>query len=292
MRGIQTIARKARAKINLTLHVGREVGHALHPLESLVTFADIADTVSVRTAQGFSLTIDGPFGADLDPGDDNLILKAASLANETLGLDGAAFHLTKTLPVASGIGGGSADAAAAIRAMEAMAGRSAELSAKDLMRIGADVPVCYLSQACLMAGAGETLSPMANCDTLNAVLVNPGIGVSTGEIFRRFDIANPALRSPRPHAIDSNFFEQVKAGTNELQPYAVALAPVIRDVLDTLGRQNGVRLSRMSGSGATCFAIFGDRKQANAAQNAIQKSNPQWWVRAAEFGDFTQGQVL
>lgn len=283
-RGEPVIIERGRAKINLTLHIGRRARSKLHPLESLVAFARIGDVLSAAPAHDFSLTVDGPFGASLSTDDDNLVLRAAHKANQTLNLPGAAFRLTKNLPVASGIGGGSADAAAAIRALEILAGHSAQLSNIDLMDIGADVPVCYHNRPALMRGAGEALEFLPDMPDFPAILVNPGIAVSTAHIFTVFDETHAEPFDPPAHLQSRDILARALAGGNDLQAPASSLAPEIVRVLMTMALQDGARLTRMSGSGATCFALFETEAQAEAARAAIASAHPKWWVCATQIG--------
>ena len=271
----------ARAKINLTLHVGglREDGY--HPLSSLVIFADAADVVRAKPADSFSLRIDGPFSGELSAGEDNLILRAARFAHEQLGGPKLEFQLTKNLPVSSGIGGGSADAAAAMRHVASFAGRDiAEF--KHSEKIGADIPVCLLSRTALMEGIGERVSAMPGEGRHFGVLINPGLPVSTGQIFQAFD-QGPAKDLAQPE--DMDLIEAALAGRNDLQPIACDLQPEIVRVLMELTVQTGVKLSRMSGSGASCFAIVEDMQSAENIKTTLSAKYPQWWIWAGGFGD-------
>ena len=271
----------ARAKINLTLHVGAARGDNYHPLSSQVIFADAADIVTAQPADKFSLTIDGPFGQDLRADEDNLILRAARFAHAQFSGPPLKFHLTKNLPVSSGIGGGSADAAAAMRHVAEFSGRSvADL--KEAEQIGADIPVCLLSRTSVMQGIGEDVTRMPWQGRHFGVLVNPGLPVSTGKIFQAFDQGPSGdLEQPeRPDLIDAAL-----AGRNDLQPIACDLQPEIVRVLMELAVQSGVKLSRMSGSGASCFAITSDMQSAQNIKKALSAKYPQWWIWAGGFGD-------
>ncbi len=281
------VSERARAKINLTLHVGKTAGGGLHPLESLVMFAAIGDEITARkSGDGFSLTIDGPFSAGLSAGDDNLVLKAARDRNllDGLQLKGAQLHLTKNLPIASGIGGGSADAAAAARCLARLHSDASSVTDYLMLEIGADVPVCFYSKTCMMGGVGEDITPMDNAGQLHCILVNPAIEVSTADIFRAYDKAFPKPHEPLRHRSGA-IMEIALAGHNDLEPIACALAPQITDVLKQISAQAGVQLSRMSGSGATCFGIFKTAEQAESARGNIAKNNPNYWVVATLLGE-------
>ena len=261
----------APAKLNLALHVTGRRADGYHLLDSLVVFADMGDRVTVAPGQGFTLS--GPFAGDLTE-DGNLCLRAAVLMGLT-----ASIGLEKVLPVASGIGGGSADAAAVLRAFarggEVLPGSDA------LARLGADVPVCMLNRPARMRGVGEVLDPLPPLPGLHLVLVNPGVAVSTPAVFAalaRRD--NPGLPDLPVRFADADALADWLALTrNDLQEPALVLAPVIGAVLDALA-QTGARLSRMSGSGATCFGLFPTRAAAQEAQARIKAAEPGWWVVA------------
>lgn len=273
------ITERAGAKVNLTLHVGPPRADGYHPLESLVMFAQLGDIVTAKRAQKTTLTIDGHFANSLSADSDNLILSAARAA----GLGPAEFHLTKNLPVASGIGGGSADAAAALRALQRLYGNVTDLS--DLaLSLGADVPVCLHSQTAIMSGIGETLTPLKTKQSFPALFVNPGISVSTAAIFNAYD-KERHIASDLSHIHSADLLGIAKAGRNDLQEIAISLKPVIADVLAELQAHKGVQLSRMSGSGATCFAIFETAAQAALAQEAIRAAHSDWWCEATVLGE-------
>jgi len=259
---MDTVIERARAKVNLTLHVGAPRADGYHPLESLVVFARAGDVLRVSEASEFSLSIDGPFAAGLETDESNLILKAAFAAHSEYQAGKCAFKLTKNLPLASGIGGGSADAAA--------------------VDLGADVPVCMIQTSCVMRGIGESVTQVADSSVFSAVLVNPGVGVSTADIFKRFDSGN--LQPLRAQKYKGDLIGLALGGRNDLQAPACEFQPEILRVLLELACQNGVRLSRMSGSGATCFAVFNSSEQAKAAAEHLQSKYPAWWVRETQLG--------
>ena len=263
---------RARAKINLTLHVRGRRADGYHELESLVAFAGIGDALSFTPAgKGYALRIEGNDALLAD--DDNLVLRAARwIAPHSAG----SFRLVKNLPVASGIGGGSADAAAALRLV---AGESALKC--DARMIGADVPVCVASQARMMRGVGEALGPVLDLPALYAVLVNPRVAVSTADVFRAFGLKPGDAHDEAPHpTMGSDVIAMLAQARNDLEKPAIAVAPVIADVLTALHRQSGLHLARMSGSGATCFGLFSDRQSAVKASRALRASHPDWWVHA------------
>lgn len=264
----------ARAKINLALHVLGRRQDGYHELDSIVAFADIADRLIFTEAEDWGLDIAGPFAAKLETAPGNLVLKAAR------GFAGAypdvrrtyRITLEKNLPVASGIGGGSADAAACLRALSALAGVSDDLSG--LARgLGADVPVCLVGKTCRMRGAGERIEPLDDIAPMPAVLVNPRLELATAEVFARLalrpgDKAFAGLAAP----VD------LAACRNDLTLSALASAPVIGEVMAVLGVQPGLHFARMSGSGATCFGIFASPEAAKEAARRIAQAHAQWWV--------------
>lgn len=267
----------APAKVNLALHVTGRRADGYHILDSLVVFAGVGDTVSVERAAGLRLTLKGPMSAGLAGEADNLVLRAARF----LGVDGAELRLTKHLPVASGIGGGSADAAAAIRALCRLTGRPTPEPGATAV-LGADVPVCLAGRPARMAGIGDVLERLPPLPTIWLVLANPGVAVSTPAIFaalaRRDNPPLPDLPDlPTPRALA----DYLTTCRNDLETPARALQPVISTVLDTLAAQPDCLLARMSGSGATCFGLFAEEAGARAAAEAVAGAQPGWWVAAA-----------
>lgn len=272
---------KARAKVNLTLHVLGRRADGYHELDSLVAFAGTGDTVSLLPGKGLSLTVSGEGAAAAGPLADNLILKAAdALAQRSPGVRLGTFHLVKRLPVAAGIGGGSADAAAALRllarANRHAAGDAALIDAA--MATGSDVRVCLASRGQMMRGAGEDVCPVPPF-ALYSVLVNPRVPVATPAVFAGLGLARGERHiAPVP-------FEQVSpsalaACRNDLQAPALAAAPIVGEVLAELEALPGARLARMSGSGATCFALFDDRTASTRAAAQLQRQRPGWWIKA------------
>ena len=284
---------EGRAKVNLTLRVvGRRLD-GYHDLESVVAFADCADRLSLTPAEGLTLRINGPLANDCGEVADNLVLKAARLLGERVpGLRVGEFVLDKVLPVAAGIGGGSADAAAALRLLA----RLNELAFDDprLMAValltGADVPVCLASRACTMTGIGETLLPLS-LPELPCVMVNPGLAVATRDVFRALGVRSGELLVgvtdviqadawPEAGASIGDWIEALSAGGNDLEAPARRIQPVVGEMLTALAAVDGARLARMSGSGATCFAIFEHAAAAQRAARQLRREHPQWWIHA------------
>jgi 4-diphosphocytidyl-2-C-methyl-D-erythritol kinase len=283
----------ARAKVNLTLRVvGRRVD-GFHELESVVAFADCADRLSFVPGSELRLDTTGPLAQACGDAADNLVFKAAQLLGDRVPeLKLGEFTLDKVLPVAAGIGGGSADAAAALRLLARVNNLVIDdISLMDVARLtGADVPVCLSSRACVMTGVGETLLPLA-LPKMPCVLVNPRVPVATKDVFRALGLRNGELlvgagdvmRAPAwPEAGGSleDWVEALAAGSNDLEAPALRIQPVIGEVLAALSTTNGAWLARMSGSGATCFAIYENTAEAQRAAQRIQIDHPQWWVHA------------
>lgn len=275
----------AFAKVNLALHVRDRRPDGYHALESLFVFAKDGDLLrgSLDHGEEISLTLDGPFGKALGSGTDNLVMRAARALQDHLGeARGAALKLTKNLPVASGIGGGSADAAATLRLLNRL--WNARLPDAELERIGlslgSDVPACVSSVTQMVCGRGEVLEALdvQGLEGTAMLLVNPGVGVSTADVFSRWD------RLDRGPLTAATLYNVIASGRNDLEPAAIAVAPVVADVLSLLREQAGVRLARMSGSGATCFALFDDAGERAVAARAISAMQPGWWVMETEIG--------
>jgi 4-diphosphocytidyl-2-C-methyl-D-erythritol kinase len=280
----ETVRIFAPAKINLFLHVGAKRADGYHELESLVVFAGVGDELAFEPADDFSLTIDGPFADALSFDPDNLVLKAArALAAQAGVRNGARIALTKNLPVASGIGGGSADAAATLRGLNAL--WQMHLAPEELRiiaaQIGSDVPVCIGCKPAWMEGRGEKVTALDDIAEVPMVLVNPGVAVPTGKVFASLK-ERRGVGLPLPHAMKSTaeLVSYLKTTANDLEAPAREIAPVVGDVLDALASQPGALLARMSGSGATCFALFESEKSAQEAATAIRARHDDWWVAA------------
>ncbi|MBN9498309.1 MAG: 4-(cytidine 5'-diphospho)-2-C-methyl-D-erythritol kinase [Alphaproteobacteria bacterium] len=264
----------APAKLNLSLAVVGKRADGYHLLESLVAFADIGDRLTAEAAPSFALNIDGPFAASLEAGADNLVARAAHLFAERLGRRAdVALRLTKNLPVASGIGGGSADAAATLRALSKLwaAPIPADLPAK----LGADVKVCVAGVPAWMSGIGEIVEPAGALPGWGVVLVNPGIALATPSVFKARSGAFSVGGKFAPN------LSNLAAAGNDLEAPAIALVPAIADVLAALRGLPDVRLARMSGSGATCFGLFDRPESAALAAKALKAQAPSaWWIAA------------
>lgn len=272
---------RARAKINLFLHVGTRRADGFHGLASWAAFAAIGDDLAAAPADALRLDIDGPFAASLPPSPDNLVLAAA----EALGQGrGAAIRLTKHLPVASGLGGGSSDAAAALHLLNEV--WALDTQPADLFHLaaelGSDVPVCVYNRSALMTGRGELLAPGPELPPLPVVLVNPGIAVATADVFAALSQRSGAVLARMPEAVNDaeHLAAILKPTKNDLEAPALVLAPAIATALDALRAQPGVLMARMSGSGATCFALAADDAAASAAALALKRARPDWWVAA------------
>ncbi|MFC3441231.1 4-(cytidine 5'-diphospho)-2-C-methyl-D-erythritol kinase [Sphingobium rhizovicinum] len=280
MEGVaDAIVEIAYAKVNVALHVRSRRDDGYHALESLFVFAGDGDRLEGQATQdgAIDLIIDGPFGAGLGAGPDNLVMRAARALQSYLGQQrGAAIRLTKNLPVASGIGGGSADAAATLRLLARL--WDVRIEAEELaglaLDLGSDVPACVASVTQLVTGRGEHLARHAveGLEGLPMLLVNPGVGVSTASVFAGWD------RQDRGPLDAGSLDALVRIGRNDLENPAIAVAPVIADVLAALERTQGVVLARMSGSGATCFALFETDDALAQAADAIRWTHPAWWV--------------
>lgn len=266
----------APAKINLALHVRERTPDGYHRIETLFAFAIEGDVLTVAPADELGLAIDGPFADGLSTGADNLVLRAAAALREAAGVRrGAALTLAKNLPVASGIGGGSADAAAALRLLSRF--WQVDVPLDPIARaLGADVPACLHARAVRGDGRGDMLTPVngAGLRGMPLLLVNPGVAMPTGPVFAGWDgIDRGPIMAGDPMAA-------ALAGRNDLEAPAIAIAPIVADLLEWLRMQSGVRLARMSGSGATCFAVFGSKADLNIAAVAA-RSRWSWCLATA-----------
>jgi 4-diphosphocytidyl-2-C-methyl-D-erythritol kinase len=277
----------APAKINLTLEVHGRRPDGYHELTSLVVFARAGDRVALSCDKPPGLRVTGPFASAAGEGGDNLVFKAASeLASRVDGLALGHFLLQKRLPVAAGIGGGSADAAAALRLLARLnrLDPADPRLAEAARATGADVPVCLDPKPRVMAGIGERLSGPVDVAPLAAVLVNAGVPVVTKEVFAAlgappFEYPGPGVDLEIP-ATAEELVEYLRRRPNHLEPVAVRLAPVVATVLECLRKTSGCEFARMSGSGGTCFGVFRSGRSALAAAHALHSAQPGWWVRA------------
>lgn len=283
-----SLATRAPAKINLTLHVLGRRPDGYHALESLVTFAGTGDDLRLEPAETLSLVVSGPTAPLAGHDADNLVLKAARLLSERVpGLRVGQFHLTKRLPVAAGIGGGSSDAAAALRLLARLNGFPLSHPAlREAARLtGADVSVCLEPRARMMRGAGDELGPALHLPRLFAVLVNPRVPVETPMVFKALGLqAGDALPGPGHPDIaagsEASLLAAVRAARNDLEPAACRVQPIIVEASSLVAGTDGCRLARMSGSGATVFGLYDDCKAAAAAAKSIARRQPDWWVKA------------
>jgi len=280
----EPLLEKACAKINLTLRVFGRREDGYHELESLVAFADLADKLELEPARATALEISGPFAAACGPVADNLVLKAAAaLAARVGALQSGRFLLEKTLPVAAGIGGGSADAAAALRLLARLNGLAPDdpRLAAAALATGADVPVCLDSRSRIMRGVGDLLSEPFALPSLPALLVNPGTPLATRDVFAAYAGSEGSKKQAGfPSRERDAAIVYLSGYENDLTRAAIACAPVITEVLMALRALSGVRLARMSGSGPTCFALFRSLGEAQAAARSLGTARKDWWVQA------------
>jgi 4-diphosphocytidyl-2-C-methyl-D-erythritol kinase len=282
---VSSAAELAPAKINLTLRIVGRRADGYHELESLVVFADIGDRLTLSPGSNASLDVSGPFAAACGPTDANLILRAVAKVGAAVpGMQSGLFTLDKRLPVAAGIGGGSSDAAAALRLLAKTNGIAADdpRLAAAALAVGADVPVCLDPRPRIMRGIGEILSAPFDLPKLPALLVNPRVPTSTKDVFAAFDASHST--SPRvENPPRENLIEYLARYGNDLTAAAIACVPIIGDVLDTLRALPGAQLARMSGSGSTCFALFGTQDAARSAARQLTDARPEWWIAPATF---------
>ncbi len=262
----------APAKINLTLHVTGQRADGYHLLDSLVMFASVGDRITARAADKTSLIVNGPMAAGVPQGSSNLALRAAELMGVT-----ASVRLYKNLPHAAGLGGGSSDAAATLRALSQLSGRPVPDNAIDL---GADIPVCLLAKSARMRGIGDEITPAPDLPRLYAVLVNPNLPVPTATVFKQLKKRDNA---PMPTDLPklkkaSSLIEWLGGMRNDLQSAAIKAEPGIAQVFNALEVTPGCLLMRMSGSGGTCFGLYANRETAASAAGRLREEYPGWWV--------------
>jgi 4-diphosphocytidyl-2-C-methyl-D-erythritol kinase len=274
----------APAKLNLYLHVTGRRADGFHLLDSLVAFSDIGDRLTVAPAPRLSLTITGPFARELARDDPrkNLVWRAAEALAEKLGrAPDVALTLEKNLPVASGIGGGSSDAAAALKALATQWQAALDESALCAIAatLGADVPVCVVARASFFGGIGDEIAPSPALPQAPLLLVNPGIALPTASVFRaRQGAFSAASRFAAAPASVADLAALLEARHNDLTDAAIAIVPAVGEVLARLAAQPGALLARMSGSGATCFALFETTAAAEAAAASLKVEQPRWWI--------------
>jgi 4-diphosphocytidyl-2-C-methyl-D-erythritol kinase len=284
------VKRFAPAKINLFLHVGDRRTDGYHDLLSLVVFADCGDMIRVTPRKGAALEVTGPASAGLDASPSNLVLLAEAALRQWAEANGheappVSIHLDKHLPLASGVGGGSADAAATLHALAEH--WSLPIALDDLLAvgraIGADVPVCLRGMPTLVSGDGDRLAPVPDLPGFALVLVNPRVEVPTAKVFGNLDVRTGAYPQPFPAQMDSlrGFVAWLDRTSNDLASPAKQIAPQVMHVEHALTASTGCLLARMSGSGATCFGIYPTIEAANTAAREIAAANPAWWVKPA-----------
>ncbi len=282
------VVEAAPAKVNLALHITGRRADGYHELESLVVFAEVADEISVRAARRDGLRVTGPFAAAAGSGDANLVMRALAAFRALWPLhlpDGLDIELVKNLPVAAGLGGGSADAAAMLRLLARQG--DAELPLTDLaalaLTLGADVPACLYSRPCEVRGIGEILHPLRDFPATHIVLVNPLVPVVTADVFRRLvSRDNPPLPAlPQPLTRPAQLGLWLEETRNDLEPPAISMVPVIGELIAAMSRFDGCVLARMSGSGGTVFGLFGSAAQAHQAAHDLRAQRPGFWVAAA-----------
>jgi 4-diphosphocytidyl-2-C-methyl-D-erythritol kinase len=272
---VTSVTESAPAKINLFLHVGDRRADGFHPLQSLAVFTDMGDRLAFEPAPVLSLKVQGPFSAGLEGEGDNLVLRAA----RALGDGGASITLTKNLPVASGIGGGSSDAAAALRGLRRLWNATGDLHAL-AAGLGSDIPVCIDAMASFMEGRGEILRPAQAMPRIAMLLVNPGVAVPTKDVFAALQSRSGVeMALPQGRFSDTaDLLRFLETTRNDLEAPARALQPIIGEVLTAIAALPGALFTRMSGSGATCFGIFPDDDCCVRSAKALKRAHPDWWI--------------
>ena len=283
----------APAKVNLFLHVGAPAADGYHPVCSLRVFADVGDRLRAQDAAALELQVRGPFAGGAPAGPDNLVLRAAHalLARAKGPTPPAGLTLEKLLPVAAGLGGGSSDAGAALRLLREALGVRLDDCALEAVaaELGADGAACLWGRPVIAEGRGERLSPAPGLPALDAVLVNPGVPVSTAEVYRRLDAAGrfgDVTPPPMPEAFEdaAELAGWLAAHRNDLEAPAVAVAPQVGVVLETLADERETLLARVSGSGGTCFALCASDIEAEGLAERLEAMAPAWWVRRCRLG--------
>jgi 4-diphosphocytidyl-2-C-methyl-D-erythritol kinase len=287
------LERFAPAKVNLFLHVGPVDAAGYHPVCSLMVFADVGDRLSWRPWPTMEFTVDGPFGGGVTPDDENLVVRArdALLGASGEGAPPFLLNLTKTLPIAAGLGGGSSDAAAALMLVRRALNLTVDADRLQAIArgLGSDVPACLDSASVIATGRGEKLSPAPPLPELDAVLVNPGAPSPTGQVYRAYDEAVSVEGANVPGwpdrlATATDVANFLTGRRNDLEAPAVALEPRIAAALRVLAAAPEALLARMSGSGATCFALCASRRDAETLAGRLSRDHPGWWVKACRLG--------
>ena len=283
----------APAKVNLYLHVGPLRADGFHPISSLMVFADVGDRLWAERAEALSMRVSGPMAGHAPPGDDNLVLRAARALTQAMGAPdlGVALVLEKALPAAAGLGGGSSDAAAALRLVrDALELRCEDAALEEIAAgLGSDIPACVAGRPVIAEGRGEQLLPAPVLCALPAVLVRPPVDSATGPVYRAFD-ADPAGATDAPPELPARILTAQEAAAvfgrcrNDLEAPAVQLQPAIGAALQALRAQPETLLGRMSGSGSACFALCGDPASAARLAARLEAEHPDWWVKACRLG--------
>jgi 4-diphosphocytidyl-2-C-methyl-D-erythritol kinase len=279
-----TVRAFAPAKVNLALHVTGKRPDGKHLLDSLVGFASIGDVVTVKPGAPSGVTVSGPEAGGVPTDSSNLVAKVAAAFWPAEPLQ---IHLLKNLPAASGIGGGSADAAACFRAICQLRGATKDARAmRSLLSLGADIPMCVRSAPAHIRGIGEEIGLLDNFPHLPIVLASPRVEVSTAAVFASLDQPDNAVMEdfPRDLSDQAALITWLKRQRNDLQPAAIRLVPAVSQVLNRILATQNCRLARMSGSGATCFGLYDTHQQAEAAAKALRAAHPDWWVIATQLG--------
>ena len=286
---------KAAAKINLFLHVTGRRDDGYHLLRSLVCFSDLHDVITITGADDFSFSVSGQFCGLLgDNHEDNLVVRAAKLSAKITGCDlTCGIHLEKNLPVGAGIGGGSADAAAVICGLLQywnvdFSGHIRRAIMQQAASLGADIPVCLHGGSAIMSGIGENITAVDIPENMHALLVYPAVHINTPEIFKRFDSPfnlswDDDCTAKLQNVQKDGFYALLDNAQNDLNAYAVQIAPQIGDLLDDMKALSGCRMARMTGSGSSCFALFDDAAKAKAAREQIKKIRPDYWAETTIF---------
>lgn len=275
-------ARKTRAKINLSLHITGTRANGYHELESIVAFADTGDEISVVSADTLKLSVKGEFAYALHENEDNLVLRAArALQRKAEVTVGAHLMLEKNLPVASGMGGGSGDAAATLLLLRDFWKLEIDdaVLCKLALSLGADVPMCLRNESAIVRGVGEAIEPIT-LPHWYVLLVNPRIALSTAEIFSDYAALHMPLDAPL-RGYGGDWLGILKKSHNALQPAASARAPIIRELVDRISNTQGCMLARMSGSGATCYGLYETEALVKFAGEALAQSYPDFWLKTA-----------
>ena len=274
----RTIAGVANAKINLTLHVTGKLPNGFHEIDSLVVFTSFGDTLELEPAEGFSLSTQGPYSKALPHPSENIILSALRLLEERG--TGFRINLEKSIPVSAGLGGGSVNAALALRLASDYLKYPLPADTRKITSIGSDLPVCLTGKPSMVSGLGEKIAVLGSFPEFPLLLVNPNKPVQTQDVYKGLTKVNNSSQTPFPALGNKNdIISWIREQRNDLEPPALQLCPEIKDILSRLQDQEGCLVARMSGSGGTCFGIFQTAEQVSVAAKAIKQLEPGWWVQ-------------